>query len=69
MLILNEPLGKRIVHYRKVRKLSQVELTAITGLRSRHICDTEKGRRIRIHTLALLAAALGVTIEELVGIR
>ena len=70
MLTPNNPLGKNIVHYRKELKLTQAKLAANTGLYPRYLSDIEAGRKIpRIHTLARLAAGLGVSIEELVGMR
>jgi len=69
MLLPNKHIGKNIAHYRKEQNLSQTDLAAITGIRPKHISDIEMGKIVRIHTLARLAAGLGVTIEELVGIR
>lgn len=70
MLLTNETLGKRIAYYRKKCKLTQVKLAAIAGTPSRHLSDIETGRSVpRIHTLARLAVALGVPIDELNGHR
>jgi len=40
----------------------------MVGLRPKHISDTEKVRKVRIHTLMRMAVGLGVTIGELVEI-
>lgn len=69
MLLPNEILGQRIANYRKKRQLTQAELATITGIRPKHIGDIERGKRVRVYTLARLAVGLGVTIDELVGIR
>ena len=68
LLITDSSLGKRIAHYRKDRKLSQAELGAIIGIYNNYISRIENGRIVpSILTLARLAAAFGVTIDELVG--
>ncbi|WP_075366438.1 helix-turn-helix domain-containing protein [Desulfosporosinus metallidurans] len=70
MLLTNETIGKQIAHHRKKRKLTQKELAANIGLPYRYVSDLETGRRVpRIHTLARLATGLGISIDELVGIR
>ena len=69
MLLTNEKLGQRIAHYRKALNLTQAEFAAITGIRPKHLSDIETGKIVRIHTLARLAAGLGVTIGALVGGR
>ena len=66
MLLTDKNLGRRIAIYRKKHKLSQAKLAAIIGTSSKHLSDIETGRRVpRIHTLARLAVAFGVPIDEL----
>jgi len=68
LLIIDPSLGKRIAHYRKDRKLSQAGLGAIIGIYNRYISRIENGRIVpSILTLARLAVAFGVSIDELVG--
>jgi len=67
LLVTDEALGKRIAHFRKKRQLTQARLAAITGIRPKHLSDIEKGHRVRIYTLARLAAGLEVSIDELVN--
>jgi len=70
MLLTNESLCQLVAQYRKDRQLTQVELATIIGIRPRHLSDIETGRKVpRIHTLARLADAFGVSIDELSGIR
>ena len=70
MLLTNESLCQLVAQYRKDRQLTQVELATIIGIRPRHLSDIETGRKVlRIHTLARLAAAFGVSIDELSRIR
>ena len=68
MLIPNKTLGKNIAYYRKERKLSQAKLAAIVGMEDNHLSCIEIGLKYpNICTLARLAAALGASIDELVG--
>lgn len=70
LLLPNETIGLQIAHLRKERKLSQAKLAAIAGLYPKYLSDVETGRKVpRMDTVARLAAALGVTIEELCGMR
>jgi len=69
MLRPNKTLGENIAHYRKTLNLTQAKLSTITGIRPKHLSDIESGKTVRIHTLARLAAGLGVTMDELSGMR
>ena len=70
MLIPNETLGKNIAHHRKSLKLSKAKLATIAGMSSNHLWCIESGRVVPgIITLARLAAALGVPIDELANDR
>jgi transcriptional regulator with XRE-family HTH domain len=66
----NKTLGKNIAYYRKERKLSQAKLAAIVGMGDNHLSCIEIGLKYpNICTLARLAVGLGVSFEDLVGIR
>ena len=68
MLLINESLGKNIAHHRKSLKLSKAKLAAIAGMEANHLWCIESGLKYpQICILARLAAALGVSIDELVG--
>jgi len=67
LLVTDEILSKRIAHFRKKRQLTQARLATITGIGPKHLCDIEKGHKVRIFTLARLAAGLGVSIDELIN--
>ncbi|AFQ43291.1 helix-turn-helix domain-containing protein [Desulfosporosinus meridiei] len=69
MLCHNKTLGQQIAQTRKKRQLSQAQLAAITGMNPKFLSNIEAGHkaRIRIYTLARLAAGLGVSIDELAG--
>ena len=70
MLLPTQNLGKNIAYYRKWRKLSKAQLAAIVGMESNHLYCIEAGLKYpQISILARLAAALGVTIKELVEER
>lgn len=61
-------LGTRIAQRRKAQELTQAELGELVGVTQQQIASFETGRRrMPISTLPLLAKALGVSIEELVG--
>lgn len=61
-------LGTRIAQRRKTQDLTQAELGELVGVTQQQIASFETGRRrMPISTLPLLAKALGVSIEELVG--
>ena len=59
MVLTDETFGIRITHYRKERQLTQANLATITGIRPKHLSDIERGRNVRIYTLARLAMGLG----------
>ena len=70
MLKPNESLGKNITYYRKWRKLSKAQLAAIVGMNVDHLhCIESCCKYPQICVLARLAAALGVSIKELVEER
>ena len=61
-------LGTRIAQRRKAEELTQAELGELISVTQQQIASFETGRRrMPISTLPLLAKALGVSIEELVG--
>ena len=61
-------LGTRIAQRRKAQELTQAELGELISVTRQQIASFETGRRrMPISTLPLLAKALGVSIEELVG--
>ncbi|MHB8124469.1 MAG: helix-turn-helix domain-containing protein [Desulfitobacteriaceae bacterium] len=68
MLSINRSVGRRIAYYRKQKGLRQYELAAMTGLYDNTISNIETGRTTPlVPTLACIAAALGVPLEELLG--
>lgn len=68
MLLIDESTGKQIAYYRKNKKLTQRELAIIVGIPGKYLSDIETGRKVpRINHLARIAAALGVTMDELTG--
>jgi transcriptional regulator with XRE-family HTH domain len=61
-------LGTRIAQRRKAQELTQAELGELVGVTQQQIASFETGRRrMPISTLPLLAKALGVSIEDLIG--
>lgn len=62
-------LGTRIAEQRKAQDLTQAELGGQVGVTQQQIASFETGRRrMPISTLPLLARALGVSVEELIGV-
>ena len=61
-------LGTRIAERRKAQDLTQAQLGELVGVAQQQIASFETGRRrMPISTLPLLAKALGISIEELIG--
>ena len=59
-------IGKRIKNIRNAKKISQQELAGKTGIQNTTISAFENGKRIpSLQNLALIAKALGVSIDEL----
>jgi len=70
LLLTNKTLGKNITYYRKWRKLSKAKLAAIVGMEPNHLYCIEYGLKYpQISIIARIAAALGVSIKELVEER
>ena len=70
MLLPNQNLAKNIDYHRKELKLSRAKFAAIVGMDPNHLYCIEAGRKYpQICILARIAAGLGVSIDELVGIR
>ncbi len=65
----NGPVGEQVRQYRRWAGLTQEELAGKTGLGVRTIRDLGSGRvrRPRGPSLRLLAGALGVTTDDLIG--
>ncbi|MHB8125856.1 MAG: helix-turn-helix domain-containing protein [Desulfitobacteriaceae bacterium] len=66
---MNSPdksVGRRIVHYRNQKGLSQQELAALAGIRSKRLDDIETGKtKPHLPVAALLAWALDISLKEL----
>lgn len=58
---------KRLERIRKDRKLSRPRLSRMSGVSVRTIKYAEDGRDIKMSTAQALAAALEVSLDELVG--
>ena len=59
-------IAKKIIHYRKLKGITQESLAEITGLNVRTIQRIESGEvDPRLYTLKSIADALGVNLEEL----
>ena len=59
------PVGILLQHWRKVRRMSQLDLAAEAGASSRHVCFVETGRaKPSPEMVIVLANALGVPLRE-----
>src|SRR5687768_6168018 len=59
-------IAKKIIHYRKLKGVTQEMLSEVTGLNVRTIQRIEAGEvDPRLYTLKSIAEALGVNLEEL----
>ena len=65
---LSAAIGARVRAVRRSRHMTQVALSAATGLRQEFISRVEKGRQsLEVLTLARIAVALGVGLDALVA--
>lgn len=63
-------MGRRITQMRRERRMSQAELGRALGITQQTIFNIEIGEcRLRLDRIAVLARALGVSADELLGIR
>ena len=63
---LTQTLADNIRSFRKTQRLSQEELASACDLHRTYIGSVERGERnVTLSTLELLAAALGVSVPEL----
>jgi transcriptional regulator with XRE-family HTH domain len=61
-------LGRRIAEQRKARGITQAQLAEQLGIAQQTMAHYEGGvSRIAVETLTQAAAALGVSVEELIG--
>ena len=61
-------LGSRIADLRKAQGITQVQLADLLGVSQQTITAYEVGRRrIQVSALPVIAQALGVAVEELLG--
>ena len=59
-------VGRRIRELRKAKGWRQIDLAEHSGVHEVHISDLERGtREVGLRTLAALAGALNVTLEEI----
>jgi transcriptional regulator with XRE-family HTH domain len=63
------PIARRLKALREVAGMSQQSLAVSAGLSVSLVSQIERGSRVdpRMSTLAALATALGVSLDELVG--
>jgi transcriptional regulator with XRE-family HTH domain len=65
-----EDLGSRIAALRKECGLTQTQLGEMIGVSQQQVVSFEKGRRkVPVSALPKLSEALGVPVEELIGIE
>jgi transcriptional regulator with XRE-family HTH domain len=60
-------LGESVKSKRKLARLTQEDLAKLAGLSQSTISDIERGRNESSREVHAIAAALGVTVEELMG--
>lgn len=66
--VFYQTLGQRIARLRKDRNITQVQMAETLGVAQQTLAHYEVGRlRIAVTTLAALAKALDVSVEELIG--
>ena len=63
-------MGRRITQLRRERRMSQVALSRVLGIRPQSVFDIEIGDlRLKLERIAVLARAFGVSADELLGIK
>jgi len=63
-----EELGTRIAEFRKVQKITQLQMAEIINASQQTVNSYETGRRrIPVSTLPILAKTFGISIDELLG--
>jgi transcriptional regulator with XRE-family HTH domain len=68
-MTISSTVGANVLRLRKFRKMSQVQLAELSGLTRSSISNLETGHQnVRIDTLALIARALGVAPDSLLGL-
>lgn len=67
---LTQILASNILAYRKTKQISQEALADMCGLHRTYVGSIERGERnVTLSTLEILAAALGVSVPELLTKR
>jgi transcriptional regulator with XRE-family HTH domain len=63
------PIARRLKELREIAGMSQQSLAVSAGLSVSLVSQIERGSRVdpRVSTIAALATALGVSLDELVG--
>ena len=65
-----EELGAKLAELRKAQGLTQTQLAELLGISQQLVAAQESGeRRIPVDILAETARLLGVSVEELVGVK
>ena len=63
-------LGQRIAHLRKQRGITQVQLAKLLDCSQQRVVTLEKGRRrVPVTDLPVLSKALGIAVDELIGLK
>ena len=65
-----ESFGQRLCRIRKMRDMTQRELADLSGISKRALCSYECDQReAPSHNLPAIAEHLGVTVDELLGLK
>ena len=68
MSLILKQFGRKIVYYRKKKKLSQEKLAELADMHRTYIGQIESGKRnIALKNIAKLAKALKVPVKDLVS--
>lgn len=65
--VTEQEFGQRLRQYRREKRLTQQELAELLGVSNKSVSRWESGSYPDVATLAPLARALGVTVDELLG--
>jgi transcriptional regulator with XRE-family HTH domain len=65
-----ETFGQRLCRIRKMRDMTQREVAELSGISKRALCSYECDQReVPSHNLPAIAEHLGVTVDELLGLK
>ena len=63
-------IGSKILYYRRIRKMTQLELATAVGISESYLSKIERGKNISVSSLSIflsIVKELGVKVEDILG--